>query len=174
MSRLHHTAWLGLGGNIGDVVAAMAKALHSLDGDTEIVVTSVSPVYKTPPWGVEDQPWFHNCCAGVNTSLSPEQLLEACQAVEREGKRERIRRWGPRTIDVDILIFEGIEQNEQRLTLPHPRILERAFVLVPLADIAPALSLNGKAISFWAGEADRSEIRPTEFSSDWWKEQSTR
>ena len=162
-------AWLGLGGNIGDVPASMADALQRLDQDADISVTAVSPIYKTPPWGVEDQPWFHNCCAQVETSLSPEQLLEACQEAERAGKRERIVRWGPRTIDVDILVFEGVEQNEQRLTLPHPRMLERAFVIVPLADIAPTLPLQNKPCNEWASGMDSSELELTSPDQNWWR-----
>jgi len=163
-------AWLGLGGNIGDVPAAMANALQRLDGEAEIAVIAVSPIYKTPPWGVEDQPWFHNCCTEVETSLTPEQLLEACQEAEREGKRERVIRWGPRTIDVDILVFDGVEQNEQRLTLPHPRMLERAFVIIPLADIAPNLHLKDKSCQIWASEIESSELELTSSNKDWWKE----
>jgi 2-amino-4-hydroxy-6-hydroxymethyldihydropteridine diphosphokinase len=163
-------AWLGLGGNIGDVPTAMANALQRLDGDADVTVTAVSPIYKTPPWGVEDQPWFHNCCAEVETSLTPEQLLEACQEAEREGKRERIVRWGPRTIDVDILVFDGVEQNEQRLTLPHPRMLERAFVIIPLADIAPNLHLKDKPCQIWASEMESSDLELTSTNKDWWNE----
>lgn len=166
---LKQKAWLGLGGNIGDVPLAMANALQRLDSDPEIFVTDVSPIYKTPPWGVEDQPWFHNCCAGVETNLSPEQLLEACQEAERAGKRERIIRWGPRTIDVDILVYEGVEQNEQRLTLPHPRMLERAFVVIPLADIAPSLLLKGKPCRDWVKALDSADLALTAKEADWWK-----
>ncbi len=162
-------AWLGLGGNIGNVPSAMANALQRLDHDADISITSVSPVYKTPPWGVEDQAWFHNCCAEIETILSPEQLLEACQEAEREGKRERIVRWGPRTIDVDILVFEGVEQNEQRLTLPHPRMLERAFVIVPLADIASSLVLQNKECREWANSMDSSDLELISTDQDWWK-----
>ena len=161
-------AWLGLGGNIGDVPDAMATALKRLDGDPDISVTEVSPVYKTPPWGVEDQPWFHNCCAEIETSLSPEQLLETCQETERAGKRERILRWGPRTIDIDILIFEGIEQNEQRLTLPHPRMLERVFVMLPLSHIAPSLMLQNRSCKDWANAMDSSNLELTSGEADWW------
>ena len=162
------SAWLGLGGNVGDVLQAMGKALRSLDSGSELQILSVSPVYKTPPWGVEDQPWFLNCCAHIETRLSPEALLEECQAAEREGKRERIRRWGPRTIDIDILAFEGIEQTEQRLTIPHPGIAERAFVLVPLAEIAPDLLINGKPVFERAKEIDGQGIELVEAKPDWW------
>ena len=164
-------AWLGLGGNIGDVQQAMADALQSLDAMDEIAVEQVSSVYKTPPWGLEDQPWFLNCCAGISCSLTPEQLLEACQQVERQGKRERIVRWGPRTIGVDILMFEGIEQIEQRLTIPHPRMHERAFVMVPLADIAPGLKVGNKTTNEWAESLLDERMEVIETEADWWKKQ---
>ena len=161
-------AWLGLGGNIGDVTAAMATALQMFHALDETSVRQVSPIYKTPPWGVEDQPWFLNCCAETETDLSPEELLEECQAAERAGKRERVQRWGPRTIDIDILVFEGVEQIEQRLVLPHPRMTERAFVLVPLADIAPDLTVGGKNIRDHRAGVDVSGVELVNDDEDWW------
>ena len=161
-------AWLGLGGNLGDVTAAMADALKLLNSSESISVTAVSGIYKTPPWGLEDQPWFKNCCAEIDTSLEPEALLEACQNVERAGKRERIVRWGPRTIDVDILIYDGVEQTEQRLTIPHPRITERAFVLVPLAEIAPNLMLNTETIADHAAAIEHDGIELENSDKNWW------
>ncbi len=164
-------AWLGLGGNIGDVKAAMAVALQTFDDAEDMRVLMVSPIYKTPPWGVEDQPWFLNCCAEIQTSLSPEELLETCQAAERAGKRERIRRWGPRTIDIDILVFEGVEQIEQRLVLPHPRMTERAFVLVPLADIAPDLLVQSVSVTEHCANTDKSGVELANADPTWWKDQ---
>ncbi len=162
-------AWLGLGGNIGDVTAAMAKALQMFDTKDDLSVRLVSPIYKTPPWGVEDQPWFLNCCAEIETSLSPEEVLEECQAAERVGKRERVQRWGPRTIDIDILVFEGVEQVEQRLVLPHPRMTERAFVLVPLTDIAPALLVDNVSIADHCAQVDRSGVELASDDENWWR-----
>ena len=169
MSGDKKSAWLGLGGNIGDVIAAMAAALQLLDEHAEIEVAAVSPVYKTPPWGVTDQPWFLNCCAEITTGLSPEDLLETCQEAERAGKRERKIRWGPRTIDIDILVFEGVEQVEQRLTIPHPRMLERAFVLVPLADIAPDLILDGQTCAERAQIIEGDGIERVNSTGKWWR-----
>ena len=170
MSQETKRAWLGLGGNIGDVKAAMARALQGLHTDPEIEVQLVSPIYKTPPWGIEDQPWFLNCCAQISTSLSPEELLERCQDAERQGKRERRVRWGPRTIDVDIIAFEDVEQTEQRLTIPHPRATERAFVMVPLVDIAPDLIIAGLAAREWAAQLDEEGIEPEGSDANWWCE----
>jgi len=162
-------AWLGLGGNIGDVRAALAVALRNLSAHQAIKVTGVSPLYKTPPWGVEDQPWFFNCCAEVVTKLAPEDLLFACQEQERLGKRERIQRWGPRTIDIDILVYESLEQFDPGLTLPHPRMLERAFVLVPLADIAPKLQIHNRTTKKWARESDQKGLEVVDTTNDWWR-----
>ena len=162
-------AWLGLGGNIGDVVTALSSALQLIDNDPDTSVLSVSSVYKTPPWGVEDQPWFNNCCAELSTKLSPEELLELCQTVERAGNRERKERWGPRTIDVDILIYEGVEQTEQRLTIPHPRMKERAFVLVPLAELAPDQLLGRSPVSELAELTDSQDISLVDLSANWWR-----
>ncbi|MEE9313715.1 MAG: 2-amino-4-hydroxy-6-hydroxymethyldihydropteridine diphosphokinase [Rhizobiaceae bacterium] len=161
--------WLGLGGNIGDVTSAMGVALRGLDAAKEIKVARVSSVYKTPPWGVTDQPWFHNCCAEIQTSLAPEELLDACQAVEKVGKRERVIRWGPRTIDVDILLFEGVMQTEPRLTIPHPRMMERAFVLVPLAEIAPDISVLGRTCANRVDEMESGDIQKLETPKGWWR-----
>ncbi len=163
--------WLGFGGNIGDVTSAMGVALRSLDDQANTKVVNVSSIYKTPPWGVTDQPWFQNCCAEIETQLSPEQLLDVCQDAERAGKRERILRWGPRTIDIDILVYDGVEQNEQRLTIPHPRIAERAFVLVPLCEIAADLVLNGNNVCQLAKAIDKEGIEKTDSCTDWWKNQ---
>lgn len=162
-------AWLGLGGNIGDVRAAIANALQRLDDEPDIEVTAVSSLYKTSPWGVTDQPWFLNCCAEVETSLSPLELLQVCQAAERAGKRERKIRWGPRTIDVDVLMFEGVESADPTLTLPHPRMHERAFVLLPLAEIAGKRVLAGKTIAARAAAIDPEGAERLDVAASWWE-----
>jgi 2-amino-4-hydroxy-6-hydroxymethyldihydropteridine diphosphokinase len=163
-------AWLGLGGNIGDVPKALGKALQSLDAHEGIKVSVVSSLYRTPPWGKEDQPWFVNAGAEVETNLSPEMLLEACQQVERDGLRERKERWGPRTIDVDIIAFDGVEQIEQRLTLPHPHAHERPFVLSPLAEIAPDLPLVGSSISELAKAHADPRLQQVAGGQNWWRD----
>lgn len=160
--------WLGLGGNIGDVTATMAMALKRLHQHGGISVEAVSAIYKTPPWGLESQPWFLNCCARIETSLTPEALLALCQEAERAGDRKREIRWGPRTIDIDILVFEGVEQLEQRLTIPHPRMLERAFVLLPLAEISPGLELSGQTAAKRAGIIESTGVEKLVTEQDWW------
>jgi len=170
-----YRAWLGLGGNIDDPVASMAKALKLLDEREDIKVVTVSNVYRTPPWGKTDQAWFHNACAEIVTALEPLKLIETCLDVERSLKRVRLERWGPRIIDIDILAMqnkagEAIIMNEAVLELPHPRIQERAFVLVPLNDIAPELEIAGKSVSEWESTCKNSGIEKARTNTGWWLE----
>ncbi len=162
-------AALGLGGNIGDPARAMAEALQRLDGRADCRVTAVSRLYRTPPWGKTDQDWFFNASALVETLLAPEPLLDACLGVEKDMKRERKERWGPRTIDIDVLTYEGVAQEGGRLELPHPRMTGRGFVLMPLADIAPDLEIDGRTVESWLGAADVTGIEPACAGSDWWR-----
>ena len=163
------SAWLGLGGNIGDVEAALAKALSGIDADPECRVTAVSALWRTPPWGITDQPDFLNCCAAVETALDPEGLLRLCQRMEREGARTRGVRYGPRTIDVDIVAFEGVKAADPELILPHPRAAERAFVTVPMAQIAPDLMLGETTVADLAARADRAGMERLERREGWWR-----
>ncbi|PDT25637.1 2-amino-4-hydroxy-6-hydroxymethyldihydropteridine diphosphokinase [Rhizobium hidalgonense] len=162
------SATLGLGGNIGDPVKAMAAALQRLDGRGDCRVTAVSRLYRTPPWGKTDQSFFFNACAAVETRLAPEALLDVCLSIEREMKRERIERWGPRTLDIDVLTYGDVIQEAPRLELPHPRMTDRGFVLMPLADIAPGLLVKGRAVSDWLSGADVAGIEIADNSRDWW------
>ena len=162
-------ATLGLGGNIGDPVHAMAEALRALDARADCRVVAVSRLYRTPPWGKTDQDWFFNACALVETALAPEALLDTCLDIERVMKRERKERWGPRTIDIDVLTFEGVAQSGGRLELPHPRMTGRGFVLMPLNDVAPKLEVQGRAVVAWLEEADIAGIEPASAGPDWWK-----
>jgi len=152
-------AYLSLGSNIGEKRLHLEKAIDILKNSEGIQVTSVSAFYETDPWGYEDQEAFLNIVAGVETDLTPEELLKRCQYVETELKRVRLIHWGPRTIDVDILTFEEYTSQSVELTVPHPRMTERGFVLVPLAELAPDLIVNGKTISDWLGEVDQTGIR---------------
>ncbi len=166
------TAALGLGGNLGDPPAAMAHALQQLDRHRLCSVVAVSRLYKTPPWGKTDQADFYNCCALVQTQLEPEPLLDLCLDIEREMKRVRAERWGPRTIDIDILTYGTVEKTTERLHLPHPRMMERAFVLMPLNDIAGPLEVSGKTVAEWLEQADVSGIRLARDDVNWWREPS--
>ena len=133
------TTYLCLGGNLGDRMVALTEALRLLDATPGMQRTACSSVYETEPWAVADQPNFLNLVAVYETSLSPEDLLAACKSVEAEVGRVASYRWGPRLIDVDILLYGDrvVELAEPDLQIPHPRMAQRAFVLVPLAEIAP-------------------------------------
>ncbi|NLR96266.1 2-amino-4-hydroxy-6-hydroxymethyldihydropteridine diphosphokinase [Rhizobium sp. P38BS-XIX] len=162
-------ATLGLGGNLDNPVRAMALALRTLDGRDDVTVVAVSRVYRTPPWGKTDQSFFYNSCAAVDTTLSPEALLDVCLEIEREMKRVRIERWGPRTIDIDVLTYGDIEQTEPLLTIPHPRMTERGFVLMPLADFAADLMVSGRKVADWLGDVDVEGIEISDESHEWWR-----
>ena len=139
-------AALAFGSNLGDSRAMIQTALARLDATDGIRLVRVSAFYRTPPWGVEDQPDFVNACATIETGLSPEALLEICKGLEKELGREEGVRWGPRLIDIDVLWMAGEVRDSEKLSLPHPRMLERAFVIVPLAEIAPDLEIGGKTV----------------------------
>ena len=149
---------LGLGGNLGDPAAAIAAALARLDA-AGVRVTRRSHLYRTAPWGVTDQPDFLNLCAAAETALPPRALLRLAQRIEAELGRERRERWGPRTIDIDILAYGEAAVDEPDLTIPHPRLTERAFVLVPLEEIAPDAVIAGRTVQAWAAAVDRSGVR---------------
>lgn len=162
-------ATLGLGGNLDNPVHAMALALRTLDARDDCQVISVSRLYRTPPWGKTDQSLFYNSCAAVDTTLAPEALLDVCLDIEREMKRVRIERWGPRTIDIDILTYGDLEQAEPLLTIPHPRMTERGFVLMPLDDFAGDLLVKGRTIKDWLRDVDIEGIEVADQSRDWWR-----
>lgn len=162
-------AYLGLGGNLSDPVQAMGSALRIVDADAGSRVVAVSSVYRTPPWGKTDQPDFLNCAAEIATRHSPRDLLELCLATERSLKRVRRERWGPRTVDVDVLIYGDTAVEEPGLVIPHPRMRERAFVMVPLEEIAPSLVLSGRTIREHAAVLDRGGIAKLDLPRDWWR-----
>jgi 2-amino-4-hydroxy-6-hydroxymethyldihydropteridine diphosphokinase len=142
-------ALLGLGGNVGDVRTTLDRAVAALCDGREVRLVARSADYRTPPWGVTDQPAFVNLALVVATTLSPRALLERALRVEAMFGRDRAReqRWGPRTLDIDIIAYDDIEIDEPGLTLPHPRLFERAFVLAPLAEIAPDRTIKGITIA---------------------------
>ena len=152
------SATLGLGGNLGDVVGAFAYALARLKAAQGVGEVRGSSVYRTPPWGKVDQPDFLNMAALVETTLPARKLLDLCLEIERGMGRQRLERWGPRTLDVDILIYGDATIDEPDLKVPHPRMFERAFVLAPLAEIAPGLSVGGRTIAQALEAVDRAGI----------------
>ncbi|HEX8418083.1 MAG TPA: 2-amino-4-hydroxy-6-hydroxymethyldihydropteridine diphosphokinase [Methylobacterium sp.] len=151
-------AYLGLGSNVGDKAAMIAQAIARLAATPGIAVTARSGDYRTPPWGDTDQDWFLNAAIAVETTLSPHDLLEAGLAIETALGRVRERRWGPRVIDIDVLSYAGAEVCDARLVLPHRFVRERAFVLVPLAEIAPDLRIGPETVSEALAGLDASGI----------------
>ena len=140
---------IALGGNVGDVRATFEKAIASICGMAQAALLARSSDYATPPWGDEQQPRFINACIEIETSLDPHALLFTLQKVEKKFGRDRASeiRWGPRTLDLDLIAYDDVSIQKPELTLPHPLLFERAFVLVPLAEIAPERVIAGRSIS---------------------------
>jgi 2-amino-4-hydroxy-6-hydroxymethyldihydropteridine diphosphokinase len=153
-------AFVAFGGNVGDARDTIARAITEFCEGEHVTLLARSSDYRTPPWGVTDQPPFVNACIAVDTRLSPRGLLDRAQEVERAFGRDRHRetRWGPRTLDIDILTYGDDSVDEPSLTLPHPRLFERAFVLVPLVEIAPDLTVSGRSLREALERLDRSGI----------------
>ena len=149
---------LAFGSNIGDKVDNIGRAVQLLDGHADIKLIESSSLYKTPPWGFIDQDWFVNACALFETRLDPQNLLTVCKGIEHELGREKSVRWGPRRIDVDILTYGEQTYSSDSLTIPHPRILERGFVLVPLNEIAPDLDIGGVSVREAMDRIDTQDI----------------
>jgi 2-amino-4-hydroxy-6-hydroxymethyldihydropteridine diphosphokinase len=141
-------AWLALGGNVGDSRIILDRAVTLLCDGKQVRLTARSADYKTPPWGFKYQPPFVNLCIAVETTLPPRDLLARAQEVELTLGRDRAheKRWGPRTADIDIIAYGNLTIDELGLTVPHPRLFERAFVLMPLAEIVPDLIIGGKKV----------------------------
>ena len=154
------TAYLGLGGNLGDRRAVLASALARLAAAPGVRIARISPVYETRAVGLTDQPDFLNLVVQLETTLAPHALLNLCLSIEQHLGRVRHERWGPRTIDLDVLLFDHVTLNDNVLTLPHPRLHERAFVLVPLADLAPGLIINHEPVRTHLARADRTGVTP--------------
>lgn len=156
------TATIGLGSNIGDKAANIARAIHILGNADKSVLRLVakSRLYTSPPWGETDQEPFVNAAVSVSTTASPHELLHTCLAVENGMGRVRDKRWGPRIIDADILTFEDWLIDEPDLKVPHPLIAQRAFVLLPLRDVAPQTQINGRSLDDLIAELGDSGTRP--------------
>ncbi len=138
-------AYVALGSNLGDSQRYVQQAMEALARLEHTQLLARSSLYRTEAWGVTDQPPFVNAAVALQTRLAPHALLDAMLAIERAAGRVRDgTRWGPRTLDLDLLHVDGVQLADERLTLPHPRIAERAFVLLPLHDIAPELFLSGQ------------------------------
>jgi len=153
-------AFLALGGNVGDVHATFARAITMLCDGAAVRLVARSSDYRTAPWGVIDQPAFLNAVIAVATELSPHELLARALACERALGRDRAheRRWGPRPIDIDLLAYGDVKLQDANLTLPHPHLFERAFVLVPLAEIAADRLIAGSRVRDALGRVGASGV----------------
>ncbi|GKU84991.1 2-amino-4-hydroxy-6-hydroxymethyldihydropteridine diphosphokinase [Niallia sp. NCCP-28] len=143
---MRNKAYISLGSNVGNRVEYLQEAVRMLGQQEEISLVSISSIYETDPVGYVEQDPFLNIVLEVCTSLTPLDLLKVCQSVENELGRKRIIRWGPRTIDLDILLYNHENIESEKLSIPHPRIEERAFVMIPLLEIAPAIQLPNKSM----------------------------
>ena len=143
------SALIALGGNVGDVRATFEKAITNICGMAQAALVARSSDYATPPWGEEDQARFINACIEIDTRLDPHALLFVLHRIEKKFGRDRAHetRWGPRTLDLDLIAYDDVRLDKPELTLPHPRAFERAFVLVPLAEIAPDRVIAGRRVT---------------------------
>ncbi len=151
-------AYLGLGSNLGDRMSFLAEGVQQLARTPNVRLVATSRVYESPAVGLTAQPDFLNLVAAIDTSLSPRALLRECLAVEARLGRVRHERWGPRTIDIDLLWYDGLLCDEEGLALPHPRLQERAFVVVPLAELAPELRLGERTARELCNQFDQSRL----------------
>jgi 2-amino-4-hydroxy-6-hydroxymethyldihydropteridine diphosphokinase len=150
---------IALGSNLGDKTGNIARAIELLTEAGDVRLIARSRNFATAPWGKTDQDWFVNACISVATKLPPRALLQRCQEVEGRMGRVRSEKWGPRIIDVDLLVYRDVAVNEPDLVLPHPHMSERAFVLAPLIDIAPSLKIAGKGVRELYAAIDHSDVR---------------
>lgn len=156
---MKNKAYLSLGSNIGDRVAHLKQAVEFLESHPHIEVTGKSSFYTTAPVGYLEQDDFINIAVAIETSLDPKALLIVCQDIEQQLKRVRLIHWGPRTIDVDLLWFEDYQNDSEQLTVPHPRMHERGFVMIPLCELNPSLVIGGKTVLEWCDELIGQEVR---------------
>lgn len=163
-----YTCYLSLGANLGERGETLREAMRRLARLEKTRLVEVSPFYETAPWGKLDQPAFINAVATVETSLAPMELLHGCQSIERALGRVRHEHWGARTIDIDLLHIPGVFFAEPELVLPHPYLTQRAFVLRPLADIAPELVIQGRPVREWCQLTGDQEVSPAAELSDPW------
>jgi 2-amino-4-hydroxy-6-hydroxymethyldihydropteridine diphosphokinase len=156
-------AVIALGSNLGNRLETLQGAVDALEDTPGVRVKAVSPIYETQPWGVApgSQPAYFNAVVVLRTTLPPSSLLERAHAVEEAFHRVREERWGPRTLDVDIVAYADVVSDDPQLTLPHPRAHERAFVLAPWLDVDPAAQLPGRgAVADLLGAVTRTGVEP--------------
>ena len=155
-------AAFGLGSNLGDRQDALDRAVATIAEVSGIVVVAVSGYVESDPVGGPEQPDYLNAVVVVDTTCDPFELLAVARRCEEEAGRVRDVRWGPRTLDVDVLAADGLVMDSPELTLPHPRATERAFVMLPWAEVDPDFVIDGRRVSDWAHDLDRSGLRPAD------------
>lgn len=152
-------AYIGLGSNLADPAGQIRDAFRALASLPQSRLAGQSPLYRSAPVGPQDQPDFINAVAALDTALSPLALLDALQGLEQAAGRERRRHWGERTLDLDLLLYGDQHIASPRLTVPHPHLHERAFVLVPLAALAPDLHLpDGQPVTYWLARCNQNDV----------------
>jgi len=156
------SALIALGGNVGDIRSTFRHAIPEICRRAQATLTARSSDYITPPWGEEQQPPFVNACIAIQTAIAPPALLAILHDVERKFGRNRAQetRWGPRTLDLDLIAYDDLTLGTPELTLPHPRLFERGFVLVPLAEIVPERRIAGRRVDEAVTRVSRDGIRP--------------
>ena len=147
-----YRAYLSLGSNLGDREAFLREAVRRIAALPGTRLLAESSIIETPPWGKTDQPPFLNMALAIETALPPEALLARTKRIEDDCGRQRTDKWGPRTLDIDLLIVEGEARETTALRLPHAYLTQRRFVLEPLAEIAPGLVIRGKTVREWLAE----------------------
>lgn len=159
--------YVGLGSNLGDPLQQVQQAIHSLRTAPAITDLFISPFYQSKAIGPGEQPDYINAVVRFRTGLQPSPLLKMLQAIETAQQRVRVERWGPRTIDLDILLYGEQVLNSPSLTVPHPRMMERSFVLVPLSDLSPDLTFpSGTSLSETLHQVDCSDLLQITLCSD--------
>ncbi len=156
---MKHNVFLSLGSNIGDRQLHLEEATRLLNETKGLSIVKTSSYYETDPVGYTDQDAFLNCVIEVTTDLEPYDVLSHCMRVEQELKRKRIIRWGPRTIDVDVLLYDDLVMTDEKLTIPHPRMHERAFVLIPLYELNQNIKIQNRPIKELIDQVSEDGIR---------------
>lgn len=163
-----NVAYLSMGSNLGDRVETLRGAVAELRATPEVRVRAASSLYETTPVGYREQPDFLNAAVRVETSLEPEALLDRCLGIEERFGRRREVRWGPRTLDLDIILYGDLSIATERLVIPHPRARERAFVLVPLIELDPELCIGGERAADLLKRVAQDEGQEVRlFRTDW-------
>jgi 2-amino-4-hydroxy-6-hydroxymethyldihydropteridine diphosphokinase len=150
--------YLGLGTNKGERESNLRRAVDLIEELPTVKLVATSAIYETAPWGYTEQNDFLNMCLKIRTDLAPKKLLAKLQQIEEKLGRIREERWGPRVIDIDILIYDNLQVETAQLTIPHPRIEERSFVLIPLQELEPDLVLNGSKIDHYLAQIEGQQV----------------